>query len=759
MRTGCIAFLLGILLVCHLSALPREAVFFLLLPLLPLAYRFPGIRWLLVLGCGALWASWRATIILDRGLESDIEGKTISVRGTISGLPQEMDHGWRFHLQIEQLRDAQGRVRSHPGLVRLNWYVHDRKLLPGERWQLNVRLKRPNGFMNPGGFDYEGWLFQQGIRASGYVVNSGHNSRLGLTGKQAVHRLRLKLRGKIHALIGGESMSSLVPALVIGDRSAIPADRWQVLIGTGTSHLLAISGLHIGLVAGFSFLLIRWSWPFGAVLAAPRAAAIFAMLCALAYAAMAGFAVPTQRALIMLLAVTLGNLCGRKLEISMIISLALWLVLILDPLAVISPGFWLSFGAIAVISYGMAGRVNINGAWWRWGRVQYVVALGLFPLIVGWFGQLPLIGMPANMIVVPWMSFTTVPLVLAGTVMLCFSEALAFVLLTLGMKTIEIAWPVLVFFNELPYSTLQTGHTGVLSRLAAFIGVALLLMPAGLPGRWVGAAWLLPLFFPVNEELSQHEFRFTLLDVGQGTAAVLRTSRHVLLYDTGPRFSRRFDAGSAVVLPYLRSENIRHLDLLVQSHGDNDHSGGLEAVLDGIQTRSVLTSIPDIVDFPSLRTCEAGMNWDWDGVTVEVLHPQRDSSFTGNNASCVLRASSQYGSILLTGDIEAAAERRILETRRQSLRSTVLLAPHHGSMTSSTPRFVDAVSPQAVMFSTAYRNRFGFPKQAIIRRYQDVGSRILDTGSDGAIDIIVTRQGLKIDRFRKSNRRFWNRPE
>lgn len=759
MRTGCMFFLLGILLLLSLPELPPIEFLYLLPVCLAAGIRFSGLCWLAYFVCGGLWALFHADLLLENQLPKELEGKNIIVEGKIVSLPVKLERGWRFVLKVEELLDETGQRQPFKAKIRLNWYIQDQEVLPGESWRLSVRLKRPNGFMNPGGFDYEGWLFQQGIRATGYVYNRGPRLRTSKSDLDGLNDYRYQLKSKLDKVLKDDEKRGLIPALVIGDRSGIPADTWQVLTSTGTSHLLAISGLHIGLVAGIAYFLFRWLWPLGLILPAPNAAAFAAIAAALVYAALAGFAIPTQRALIMLLVLIIGKLVSRKLETSWIICLALLLVLLLDPFSVLSPGFWLSFGAISVITYGMSARVNITGFWWRWGRVQYLVALGLAPVLVLWFNQVPVWGLLANMIVVPWVSSVTVPLVLLGTIMLCFNDNLASMLLDLALLSIQLAWPILLYLKQLPVSTLSAGFNGVIALPAAIIGVAIMLLPAGVPARWLGGLWFLPLFFPLQDTLKTGELRLTLLDVGQGTAVLVRTSSQAMLYDTGPRFSSRFDAGSAVIIPYIRREAIQSLDLLVQSHGDNDHIGGLAALLENVKIASIISSVPGQIEGRAANFCVRGEKWNWDQVNFEILHPQRNSDLSGNDASCVIKISGKFGSILLTGDIESEAERRILARDGDRLSSTVLLVPHHGSRTSSSRRFIGAVTPELAVFTTAYRNRFGFPKKDIIQRYTDVGSMTLDTAINGAVDVKLVRDGIEVVTSRQSNRRFWNRKE
>ncbi len=760
MRTGCMFFLFGLVGLVHSPVLPPVYLVILLPLCLFLGFRISILAWPMWFVCGVLWGVLRADIILQDQLSSELEGKHLTIEGVIVSLPVKLKGGQRFIFEVEHLLDEHDIEHPPPGRIRLNWFGVYEPLVPGDRWRLHVSLKRPHGFMNPGGFDYEAWLFQQRIRATGYVYRKTGNTRLREGEDYYLHRLRYLMREKLAQVLKEQKNAGLIPALVIGDRSSIQGNQWQVLTSTGTSHLLAISGLHIGLVASMVFFLTRWLWPLGRVTAlvvpSPKIAAVMAMLAALAYAAMAGFSVPTQRALIMLLVLLVSALISRKVATSAVISLALLLVLVIDPFAVLSAGFWLSFGAIIVIAYGMSARVKTAGLWWRWGRVQYLVALGLSPLLVLWFQQVPVLSIAANLFIVPWVGFVTVPLVLLGSVMIWCSNSVGSYLLELGTGSINIFWPFLAYLGQLDFSVLALTRAGTMAVIVAVTGVSLLLMPSGLPGRWLGLVWVLPILFPVQEKMGSGEVHLTLLDVGQGTAAVIETANHLLLFDTGPRFSSRFDAGSAVIIPYLLQNKTRHLDLLVQSHGDNDHIGGLSEILKKIKVDQVLSSVPELIEHDNVAECVRGQVWYWDEVRFEILHPAGNNHLSGNNRSCVLKISNDDDAILLTGDIEAVAEQRILKHDRDKLHSTILLAPHHGSLTSSTSSFIAAVHAEYVLFPVGYRNRFGFPKQDIIRRYREADANILDTASFGAIDVHLGRGVITVRPYRQYAQRFWH---
>lgn len=760
MRTITILFLSGILCLLQFSRLPPISPLFILPLLLLLTSRSLWLRWPAWIVCGFLWALFHADARLAERLDRQLEGQAVVVEGRIVSLPVEMGIATRFEFAIDKLLDGQGRTWPSPVKVRLSWYRQRPALVPGESWRLRVKLKRPYGFMNPGGFDYEGWLFQNGIGANGYVLDNAANRRLRAASGQYANRIRYNLRERIDQFITSQPGNALTQALTVGDRGAMTPEQWRVLTHTGTNHLLAISGLHIGFIAGLTFFIVRWVWPLLGLsalrIASPKAAALAAMAAAAVYAALAGFSIPTQRALIMLGVLMVLSLFSRHAGTTHLMAVALLSILLIDPFAPMAPGFWLSFAAIAVIAYGMANRVGNRGIWWRWGRVQYLVALGLVPLLILWFNQVPLLSIAANSIAVPWVSLLTVPLLLGGVILLLLNDTAGRWLLELGADTLDLIWLFLKAIAGLKLTMIPVAAPTLLILAAGVAGISLILMPKGMPGRWLGIIWLLPLFFAQPSWQQRRGFTLILLDVGQGLAAVVKTRKHTLLYDTGPRYSSRFNAGSGVILPYLRHAGVPRVDLLIQGHGDSDHIGGLDDILAGIQVDGIVTSVPERIDYPGTRPCQVGQRWRWDGVLFEVLHPRQGSRLQGNNRSCVLRVSYRGEAVLLTGDIEKAGEEALLIAAGEDLIAQVIVAPHHGSRTSSTPGLLAQVRPQIVLFPVGYRNRFGFPKEDIIERYRQQGAAILDTARSGAIEVHFQGNGIQLIRHRRRLRRFWH---
>ncbi len=763
MLSRTMAFVLGILALQQAAELPTWPwLVGLSLLLLFLLWFIPRhvVFGVLAAACfGFLWAACHGHWELQQGLEPSLEGKEISVTGVIVSLPQHGPHRVRFVLAPDSAKLA-GKSVVVPERLRLNWYNdYPERLEPGQQWQLLVKLKRPWGMMNPGGFDYEAWLFQHGVRATGYVRRSQQNRLLEENPWSApLQYLRAKLHQRLEEPLKAHPAKGIIIALALGERGAITGNQWEVLLASGTNHLVAISGLHVGLVAGLIFFLVRLIWRHCPAcclrLPAPKAAALAALLTGIFYAALAGFSIPTQRAMLMLSLVLGAILWQRPLIPWRALFLAFWLVLLWQPMAVLSAGFWLSFTAVAVILFGMSGRLRMTGLWWKWGRVQWLVAIGLMPLLLLFFQQGSLSAPLANLIAVPLVGFLVVPLTLLGTAMLPFWERGGEVLVQWAATVVQWSWPAL---EGLTRHTPQLSHLApAWTLLPGFIGVIWLLMPRGWPLRSLGVALLLPAFLVRSATPPSGTAEFTLLDVGQGLAAVVQTHRHTLVFDTGPRYPSGFDTGKAVLLPFLRKQGVEQVDLLVVSHGDNDHIGGARSLTEGLAVSKLVTSVPQKISWTGTEPCRSGESWWWDGVHFAMLHPPRQTRLArGNDDSCVLKVTAGGESVLLTGDIEAPAERELLASGID-LSAQVLVAPHHGSKTSSTEAFIAAVGPRWVLYPVGYRNRYGFPRPLIKGRYRRAGVQELASYQTGAISLTLGGGRLEPQAWRETARRYWH---
>ena len=754
-------FSLGILFLQQLPLLP-SLEWLLLLPLVLFA-AWRWLRWSFWVLLGMLWCGGHAIWLLHYGIDAQFEGQDLLLRGEIVSIPETREHGLRFLFAVEPDDDL-----SRPlGLIQLNWYGRAQAVQLGERWQLKVRLKQPNGFVNPGGFDYEGWLFQQRIRATGYVRagKGDYDENLRLSGQQGhwLDRQRLWLSRQIDRALPESEFVGMIKALSIGFRQQMSDEQWQVLTATGTNHLMAISGLHVGLVAGMAIWMVARLWRFSALLClyfpARKAGAMAGILAALFYAALAGFAIPTQRALIMLTVALVGVLLQRQLSVAPILAIAWLLVLLLDPFATLSMGFWLSFFAVAIILYSMGGRSHTRSLGWRWGRVHWVISIGLLPLLVFGFQQAPLYSFIANFIAVPVVGLLVVPLVLLSSLLMYIYSDLADGLL-FGVELIfQWLWPLLQMIAAWPAAQWLQHQPPLWTMLCAVLGVLLLLAPRGWPGRWLGLIWVAPMLWVMPPRPAEGELWLTVLDVGQGLSVVVQTEHYNLVYDAGPVVGR-LDSAERVVVPYLRSQGITKVDRVIISHDDNDHSGGANSLLSGVDVDLVMT--PAIERFMDERhqTCRAGQSWQWDGVTFKVLHPlQVDDWRKDNNRSCVVRIQSEGGRVLLPGDVEQRAEKALVDEYGSNLNSDILLAGHHGSKSSSSERFVEMVSPDYVIYSSGYRNRYGFPHAEVVKRFALQEAKQLNSAESGGMQFKISpQQGiLAPEEFRISMERLWRR--
>lgn len=724
-------------------------------------------------GWAALLAHWR----LQEELPLALEGQDIVVTGTIANLPTPVARGQRFHFAVETAQGPDGVALAVPSMLMLGLYDNQHEaaanIQPGERWQWTVRLQRPHGNANPYGFDYEAWLLGEGVRATGSVRPLGQRrlDAFVLSPRSLLERGRGALRQRIQQALQGKPYSGVIVALVMGDQRAVSQSDWTIFNRTGIGHLVSISGLHITMIAALFSVLAHWLWrcsfftkaSLSLRLPAQRVAALAGVLAALTYVALAGFGVPAQRTLLMLGVLAAALWAGRITAVSQVLCAALIAVLLLDPWSVLSPGFWLSFAAIACILFASAGRAG-ELATSRWqslaaaARTQYVVSLGLVPLTVLLFAQVSLVGPLANAVAIPLVSFVVTPLSLLGSVM---PAPLAGWLLLAAHFVVAKLAQALTWLAGLPHAVWQAPQPDALTFSLAAAGMLWLLAPRGWPLRWLGFLAWLPLLMSSPTSPEQGLW-VTAFDIGQGNALLVETASHRLLYDTGPGYSAESDSGSRVLLPYLRARGISWLDGMVVSHSDNDHAGGALTVMNGMRIGWVSSSLPAsnpiVQRAPNHHACATGQSWSWDGVRFEMLQPTTESytvaSLKPNARSCTLRISYQNYSVLLAADIEAAQERALLERLPDRLPSTILLAPHHGSGTSSTPAFLMAVQPQLALFQVGYRNRYHHPKPEVYKRYAELGIRRLRTDETGALQIMIN-DAVAIREYRSERQRYW----
>ena len=739
--SGGLAFSLGILGVLWAPWLPPWLA---LAAGLPVALLSPArIRWLLLcLLLGAGWAALEAGQRLDARWPTARHGEDVQLRGVVADIPEARGEDWRFRFHPDD-----GPVA---GDIRVSWYRAEQPLAAGDCLDLQLRMRTPRGSVSPGAFDYERWLLTESYTATAYVREA---ERCGARPQPWWRAARAGLNAQLGQWLEGHPGLPLLRALSVGNRNGINDADWRVLRVTGTTHLLAISGLHVGLVAGIILVLGRWLWRRSAWLCArlpaPWAGVLIGSLAALAYAALAGFAVPTQRALLMWAVLAVALWSARAVRPAHVLLLAWLAVLAVDPLAVLSAGTWLSFIAVAAIILVSSDRAAGLGAWLRIPRLQMALLVALAPATLLFFQGASLLAPMVNAVAIPLFGLLLPVLLLSlvGALLGGGGAALWPVAGALAMLRQALGWVAergdLLWVQAAPEP---------LTVAAAAVGAALLLAPQAIPVRGLALLCFLPLLWPAPK-LPPGQFELAVLDVGQGLATVVRTRNHTLVYDAGPAWPGGFDAGEAIVLPWLRHRGVDRIDRLLNSHGHADHAGGLEALADALLVGRRVTSEAD-------GGCERGQGWQWDDVDFRVLHPPAAAGWEGNNRSCVLRIAAGEHTVLLTGDIEAAAEISLVDDQgAEPLSATVVVAPHHGSRTSSSPAFVAATRPEHLLVPAGWRNRHGHPDAQVLQRWRAVDTRIDVTGYAGSLWLRLG-QGVDMPSLQRArdSRRIWRAP-
>ena len=729
---------------------------------------------LMLLGAVLAFAStgWRAEARLAQRLPAALEGQNLLVTGVIASLPQRGTSGTRFVLAVEQA-SLHGRAVQLPPRLALGWYrqYNDEdelmdprsELRAGQRWRMPVRLKQPHGSLNPQGFDAELMWFEQGLGALGYVrvprAGFGDAGQLRLLDEAAaypVERLRQRLRDALLRELSDSRSAGVLAALVVGDQAAIERDDWELFRSTGIAHLVSISGVHVTMFAWLAALLTGWAWRRSPRLMlwlpAPTAGRWLGLALAAAYAMLAGWGVPAQRTVLMLALAVLLRGAGMRWPWPLVLLTTAAVVTATDPWALLQPGFWLSFTAVGLlmVSEPVAGAARagppdvaqgepgarlyalLHGQLRGHLRAQVVATLGLAPLTLVFFQQISLVGFAANLVAIPLVTLLITPLALLGAV-LPGGWALAAWLVQALVWGLEL-------LARFPLAVWSAAAVPTWMAACALLGALLAMLPAPWALRWLALPLVLPMLWPPLARPDDGQFELVVADVGQGTAVLLRTRQHLLVYDTGPMYSRDSDAGQRVLLPLLRTRAEPAIDLLMLSHRDSDHVGGAASLLARHPVLALSSSLeaghPLLAGGPAHQACRAGQHWQWDGVHFAVLHPSADdvtSARKPNAVSCVLRVEDAQGrSVLLTGDIESPQEAAMLRRDRSALASSLLLVPHHGSRTSSSQAFLEAVQPRTALVQAGYLSRFGHPAPDVVARYEALGIEIQRSDRCGA---------------------------
>jgi len=786
----CIAWLGGVLAHLQLRVLPEGGT---LAAWLGVSLAVGGLAawrprwgaWLVpaVAGVSFGLSSWHASWRLADALPAHLEGEDVVVQGVVASLPQVFEQGVRFRFEVESAHRGNEHVRV-PGVVQLGWYAAWGGAPPGtpgktaraadplpdvragDRWRFTVRLKRPHGLRNPHGFDHELFLFEQGVRATGTVRPGGE--RLGVSGWHPVERLRQRVRDDLLATVADRRAAGVLAALAVGDQSAIASEDWRIFRDTGVSHLVSVSGVHVTMFAWLAGLLLRWAWaragPLCLRVPAPVAARVGGLIAAVAYALFAGWGVPAQRTVLMLATVTLLQLGGRRWPLGLTLLLAAVVVCAVDPWALNQAGFWLSFAAVALLLVASPGAGAAEGstaarAWHtvRDGvRTQAVATVGLAPLTLVLFQQVSAVGFVANLVAIPVVTLVVTPLALGGAVLSP--------LWWLGAWVLQQSNGALVWLSRAPGAVWTAAAAPAWAQVAGVFGAVLAVMPLPWRLRLLAVPLLVPLAAPAVPRPAEGRYDVLAADVGQGSAVLVRTRTRLLLYDTGPAYGGDANAGERVLAPLLRARGDDRIDRLVLSHRDTDHVGGAEPLLSRWPVDELLSSLEPGHRLLGLaktdRRCDAGQSWSWDGVRFDVLHPPASDHarpLKPNAKSCVVRVSGAQGSVLLAGDIERAQEASLVAAGAP-LASDVLLVPHHGSRTSSTAAFLDAVRPSVAVIQAGHLNRFGHPVAEVLARLRARGVMVVDSPSCGAWHWDGEDRPAAARCLRPEAMRYWHHP-
>jgi competence protein ComEC len=752
-------FTAGVCIALWVPALPPRWLRWGLLALGVCAWlRMRRWRWPGALLAGAGWAALHAGWVLDAQLPYRLEGREIAVAGTVVSLPEVEPRRTRFRFHVD---DAAG---QHPFLrgrqLQLAWYDDfsatqagpRMQLEAGARWHFTLRLRAPRGLANPGGFDAERHALAQRIAASGLVRAETARQLAASSGLQV---WRERMAARIGEAVGRQS-ARYVQALAVGDTRGLDDADWQMLRATGLTHLIAISGFHVGMVAGFVALLAGGVWRLlpwlGRCCPRSHAAALAALCGAVGYAAVAGFALPTVRTVLMIAVVVLARLGRRPGSVAGALALAALAVLAWDPLSVLMAGFWLSFAGVAWLVWCLPGRLH-----WLRGflSAQMVATVGLLPFTAMLFDQASLAGPVANLLAIPWWSLVVVPLALLGTSLEALWPGAGLWPWQASAWCFELSMAPLSWLAESRFALWWLPEARWFALPLALAGALWLLLPRGIPGKPLALLLWLPLLWPRQELPRRGEVELVLFDVGQGLSVLVRTAGHRLLYDAGPAMRDGFDAGERVVVPALHALGVGRLDALVISHGDNDHAGGAAAVVAALPVAARYAP-PGMPSALAADACVTGQAWQWDGVQFEFLHPHAGFPYLRNESSCVLRVQSRHGAVLLTGDIGEVIEQGLAKRQHGQLRADVVLAPHHGSGGSSLSAFVAATRARLVLVSTGHRNRFGHPRPEVVERWQRAGAEVLVTADSGAVRVWLGAEGLQLRERRVWRRRLWD---
>lgn len=681
---------------------------------------------------------------------SALENEKVIVLGKIVSIPENSEKNIGFLFLTEKI-EYQKQNWAQKKYIKLYWRnaPENQKFAIGQTWQLLVNVKKPHGYQNPGSFNQRLWAIANHISGNGYIVDSVFNRMLSPASKiDLFSNWRQKINDQINKSLNTNEQKGFIKALIIGVRDDITREQWQVFNNTGTNHLVAIAGLHIGFLSDFAFRFISFIWRLipKAPLFLPTSylASFFAVNCALIYSGLSGFLIPTQRASAMMLLYSSYFLFYRQPNPWRIYLQAVLILYLLDPLIILTESFWLSFASIFFIIYGFYQR-NISGHIQQWLRLQLILGIGIIPLTILYFGKLSLVAWLANMVAVPVVGFSVIPLVFLASIcsLFPFNIFCQGMLFQTAAGICHVISLYLTYLSNMPYAVWEISVHSIWPILTSVLGLILLFSPWRFPFKSIGMVGFLPLFFVSVPKPDAHEFWLTVLDVGQGLSSVIQTQNHALIFDAGPQFGH-FNAGQDIVIPFLKWAGIKKVDQLVISHSDWDHRGGAYAILKDVPVAHLYaSSLKSLGFFHHANFCEQGQSWQWDGVDFMFIYPLANYKLNKNNMSCVLKVCSQKNCALLPGDIEAEAEKLLVQTQADALKAKIIIVPHHGSSTSSTLPFLSFIQPDFAVFAVGYFNRYEFPKQEILNRYHQLGANTLRTDELGSIRLIINSKEVR----------------
>ena len=768
----------------------------------------------LLFAMGFAWNARYAENRLENILAKELEGEELNLEGRVAALPQSTSSGAKFAFEVDRASLGKERLEQFPRRIYLSWQPAWRNpkeipdIIPGQRWKFKSKLKRPYGSLNPYTFDFERWSFHQDFGASGSVRAGELLLDKDIAWTEIELRMELMrwcLRKKIRSMLPEDARYvGVLIALVMGDQNAINQDDWQVFNATGIGHLISISGLHVTMLAGVgasfaAFIWRRRTWPLIAPVS--KVAAISGFITAFVYAWLAGFQIPAQRTMYMVGVVAFALWTGRNPRSFDIWWWALAFVLLIDPMAPYTPGFWLSFGAVAAILYAMGDSSGLLGiptgkelqVHWTLRtaqalreacRVQAVVTLALLPFTLYWFYQVSVVSPLANAFAIPLVSYIVTPLAIIGAIL---PEFIGRWLMWPAHAAMEYLAIALEWMANWSWSVVWSRQPEWWLLLAAGVGIVYAIRPGEIADTWkrrlLGIAFSVPLFISPFQllsasRISQGEFRASVLDIGQGTAVLIETKNRRLLYDTGPIQGKKDDAGQRIILPYLRGKGVDHIDRMVISHSDSDHVGGTATLLKHIQFDSMMGSLPSnnpLLEnlqqrrIPSI-SCRYGQRWIWDGIEFIIWHPHETTVFSNqhpdkpNEMSCVLEVRNTQSSLWLTGDVERQGETEITERldaemlKEIGARELIFMAPHHGSKTSSSLALLKRLDPDQAFAQNGYRNRYGHPHPDVTARYRNLNIPFYQTPETGFQTWLFKNNAKSSTHFwRHDIKRLWHR--